>query len=213
MSLGASAFLTYADPFKFNRFADRVVGEDMDKRMKLRKDLKAFLVKGYGFAKTAGNPKFYPVEEGRGRTDAVGRIGNVVFGYDIDEPSNLRIADAPVSYPFLWDMWRFDWVQYTGFTNQPMARNIGESLGVLAPIKLVNDNGELLTSDEFGETVIDLPGMHCIEGKLRTLEPPRWYEEILGDIDIAMATQGKNLFSERCEFCHGPHRSESYQYR
>ncbi|BCL70019.1 hypothetical protein TUMSATVNIG1_19780 [Vibrio nigripulchritudo] len=212
VSLGASVFLTYVDPFKFNRFADRVVGEDMNKRMKLRKDLRAFIEKGMSFANSAGNPSLYPVEEGRGRTDAVGRIANVVFGYDIDEPSNLTIANAPVSYPFLWDMWRFDWVQYTGFTNQPMARNIGESLGVLAPIKLVNENGELLTSDEFGETVIDLPGMHCIEGKLRTLEPPKWPEHILGDIDIAMARDGKDLFAKNCQFCHGPHRSESYQW-
>ncbi|WP_342029462.1 di-heme-cytochrome C peroxidase [Vibrio sp. S9_S30] len=212
LTLGVSVLLTYADPFKFNRFADRVVGENMDKRMKLRKDLNAFISKGAGFAMSAGNPKYYPVEEGRGRTDAVGRIGNVVFGYDIDEPGNLRVANAPVNYPFLWDMWRFDWVQYTGFTNQPMARNIGESLGVLAPVKLVDENGKLLRSDEFGETVIDLAGMHCVEGKLRTLEPPRWPEDILGDIDIAMATKGKNLFQQRCQYCHGPHRSESYQW-
>ncbi len=63
-----------------------------------------------------------------GRTDAFGRIANASFG-DAISPANYRVADAPVDYPQLWDMWTFDWVQWNGSAQQPMARNIGEALG------------------------------------------------------------------------------------
>lgn len=211
-TLGASAVETYFNPVKWSRFADRVAGQDKQQRQKLRDDFWQFLRTMKQFVSGPGASKYYPTEEGRGRTDAVGRIANVVFGYDLDVPENYHVANAPVSYPYLWDIWRFDWVQYTGFTNQPMARNIGESLGVLAPIKLVNSEGELLGPGEFGETVIDLKGMHCVESTLRELKPPKWPEKILGNIDIVQARQGKALFAEQCAFCHGPHESKPYQW-
>lgn len=212
-TFGASVLETLYNPAKWDRFATRVVGEDKTQRKQLKKRFKQFAKKLRGFTEGAGAAKYYPVEEGRGRTDAVGRIGNVVFGYDLDEPKNYRVADAPVSYPFLWDIWRFDWVQYTGFTNQAMARNVGESLGVLAPIELVNKKGELIKSSEFGETLVNIDGMHCVETILRKLKPPAWPESILGKINIEKATQGKHLFQEQCSACHGPHVSPSYAWK
>ncbi len=211
-TLGAAVLETYFNPVKWNRFADRVAGTDEAERDQLRHDFWGFVGNLKRFINGPGAPKLYPTAEGRGRTDAVGRIANVVFGYDLDVPENYQVADAPVSYPFLWDIWRFDWVQYTGFTNQAMARNIGESLGVLAPIKLVDENGKLLPPGEFGETVIDIGGMHCVESTLRKLKPPKWPEDILGRIDIDQARQGKDLFANQCTFCHGPHISKPYQW-
>lgn len=211
-TLGASALETLYNPAKWDRFATRVVGRDQQARDKLRADFKAFAGRLKAFVKGPGAAKWYPVEEGRGRTDAVGRIANVVFGFDIDAPENYRVADAPASYPFLWDIWRFDWVQYTGFTNQAMARNVGESLGVLAPIKLVGKNGKLLSGKEFGETVIDVDGMRCVESLLRKLKPPAWPEDILGEINTGWAREGKTLFQEKCVGCHGPHISQPYDW-
>jgi len=212
-TLGVAMLETAINPLKWNRFADRVAGHDEQKREQLRKDVWAFLGKLKDFSFGPGASKYYPTEEGRGRTDAVGRIANVVFGYDLDEPDNYRVADAPVSYPFLWDIWRFDWVQYTGFTNQPIARNVGESLGVLAPIKLVDKQGHLLDGEDFGETVVNIKGMHCVESVLRKLKPPKWPEDLLGKIDIAGATRGKNLFQDKCVACHGPHISKPYRWQ
>ena len=40
-----------------------------------------------------------------------------------------RIGNAPVNYPPVWNIWKFDWVQYNASVSQPMARNIGESMG------------------------------------------------------------------------------------
>ncbi|TGD71340.1 cytochrome c [Mangrovimicrobium sediminis] len=204
-TLAASVFETLYNPFKWDRFATRVAGADEARRDELKKRFAGFADTIKHFVGGAGSPKNYPVEEGRGRVDAVGRIANVVFGYDIDEPGNYHPADAPASYPFIWDIWRFNWVQYTGFTNQAMARNVGESLGVLAPIKLVDAEGKALKGKDFGETVIDVDGLHCAEGLLRMLKPPQWPEDVLGEIDIARATAGKQLFAQHCQGCHGPH--------
>lgn len=211
-TLGAAVVETIVNPAKWDRFATRVAGDDDAKREQLREDFKAFFGTLWDFMRGPGAPKYYPVEEGRGRTDAVGRIANVVFGYNLDVPDNYRVADAPASYPFIWDIWRFDWVQYTGFTNQAMARNVGEALGVLAPISLVDKDGNLLKGDEFGQTLVDVDGMHCVEGLLRKLEPPRWPERVLGEIDIDKAVKGKDLFMDQCAFCHGPHISKPYEW-
>ncbi|MCK7597720.1 di-heme-cytochrome C peroxidase [Microbulbifer sp. CAU 1566] len=212
-SLGAATFEMKFNPFKWARFADAVAGEDRDKREQLKQDFNAFSERFFDFAKGPGNPDNFPTTEGRGRTDAVGRIGNVVFGYNLGIEENYKVADAPVSYPFLWDIWRFDWVQYTGFTNQAMARNVGESLGVMAPVKLVDEQGELLPEGEFGRSTINIDGMQCIETTLRKLRPPKWPQEILGEIDIAKAQQGKNLFADQCVHCHGPHISKPYVWK
>ncbi|MFD1218164.1 c-type cytochrome [Microbulbifer celer] len=211
-SLNVAAAETLANPAKWNRFADAIAGEDEDKRDQLQSELWQYLLRVVDFAQGPGNPDLITTTEGRGRTDAVGRIGNVVFGYNLGIKENYHTANAPVSYPFLWDIWRFDWVQYTGFTNQAMARNVGESLGVMAPVALVDENGNLLPEGEFGRSTINLEGMQCIETTLRKLRPPKWPQDVLGKIDIARATQGKALFAEQCASCHGPHISKPYQW-
>ncbi|MFV8783282.1 di-heme-cytochrome C peroxidase [Microbulbifer sp. SA54] len=211
-SLGATAIMTLVNPAKWDRFADEVAGEDKEARKQLREDFSAFRKRFFEFAAGPGNGDHFPTTEGRGRTDAVGRIGNVVFGYNLGIEKNYADADAPVSYPFLWDIWRFDWVQYTGFTNQAMARNVGESLGVMAPVKLVDDNGQLLPAGEFGKSTIDIQGMQCIETTLRKLRPPKWPEDVLGRIDLDKARAGKALFADQCAHCHGPHTSKPYQW-
>ncbi|WP_043317172.1 di-heme-cytochrome C peroxidase [Microbulbifer sp. HZ11] len=211
-SLGATTAEMQVNLLKWNRFADEIAGDDQQARAQLRRDFSAFRKRFFEFAKGPGRSSNFPVAEGRGRTDAVGRIGNVVFGYNLGIEDNYQEANAPVSYPFLWDIWRFDWVQYTGFTNQAMARNVGEALGVMAPVKLIDENGALLPEGEFGTSTIDVEGMQCIETTLRKLRPPKWPEEVLGEINITRARQGKNLFADQCAHCHGPHISEPYQW-
>ncbi|MDI1332103.1 di-heme-cytochrome C peroxidase [Pseudomonas sp.] len=203
-ALVASLVSTYYNPWKFERFARNVLGEDYDThRQQLRQDFKASL---NTFVKVAWNDThrgLYPTEEGPGRTDAFGRIANASFG-DAISPDNYRVADAPVDYPQLWDMWTFDWVQWNGSAQQPMARNIGEALGVGATLDFFDANGQPLKGDERYPSSVRLRDLHQIEQTLQRLKPPAWPEALLGAVDKPLAVKGRELFSENCAGCHVP---------
>ena len=127
-ALGMSMAFTYYNPVKFNRFAREVLGDNYDSgKQQLRQDFKAVLDRLLDTAMNDWHRGLYPTEEGFGRTDAFGRIANSVFGDGIDA-SNYRVANAPVNYPQVWDIWKFDWVQWNGSAMQPMARNIMDAM-------------------------------------------------------------------------------------
>jgi mono/diheme cytochrome c family protein len=205
----ASLTSTYLNPWKFERFARNVLGEDYDARhQQLREDFKASLVT---FVKVAWNDThrgLYPTEEGPGRTDAFGRIANATFG-DAISADNYRVANAPVDYPQLWDMWTFDWVQWNGSAQQPMARNIGESLGVGATLSFFDANGQPLKGDGRYPSSVRLRDLHQIEETLQRLKPPAWPEALLGAVDKPLAAKGRELFGENCAGCHLPRTVES----
>jgi mono/diheme cytochrome c family protein len=207
--LAASLINTVASPWKFDRFAKRVLGDGYPRakpqlRQAVRATISAMLQTGQN------NPlrKLYPVHEGFGRTDALGRIGNTAFG-DHLVAANYQAGDAPVSYPYLWNIWKFDWVQYNGSVSQPLARNVGEALGVGAIAPLRSDMNEPLPPQERFRSSVDIAGLTRIEHALQMLRPPRWPEHILGAIDRDKAARGKELFERRCRDCHGPHVAET----
>lgn len=196
--------LTYADPFKFDRFAKRVLGvEYPEDKMKLARavgaTIDAFAVQGYQ-ALARG---LYPTEGGPGRIDALEHIANTVFGDNLD-PDNYHVGDAPVSYPHVWDIWKFDWVQWNGSVAQPMARNVGEALGVMARLALVDATGHALPPDRMYDSSVLVRELHCIETTLWKLRPPIWEERVLPPIDPAKAARGRDLFDAKCRHCHGP---------
>jgi mono/diheme cytochrome c family protein len=51
---------------------------------------------------------------GPGRLDTFGMIFNRVVARDLGMPDNFKVADAPVSYPFLWNASRQDRTQWKG---------------------------------------------------------------------------------------------------
>ncbi|MGX5200484.1 di-heme-cytochrome C peroxidase [Aliikangiella sp. IMCC44632] len=203
-SLLASLIYTWANPFKFDEFAENVLVNYPSGKDKLSDQLftsiKAIIETGQN------NPlrHLYPVEEGYGRTDALGRIGNTVFGDHLSE-ENYQVAGAPVSYPYLWNIWKFDWVQYNGSVAQPLARNIGEALGVGATIKLVNDLGEPIPEAQRFSSSVNIKNLVTIESTLQKLTPPQWPAQLFGQVDQAKAAFGKQLFEQHCQGCHGPH--------
>ena len=196
---------TYLNPFKFNRFARAVLGDAFydEGKGRLRAEFGRVLGALLTQAWTDRRKGLYPTEEGFGRTDALGRILNNVFATQLDE-ANYRIANAPVSYPYLWNIWRFDWVQYMASVSQPMARNVGEAMGTGATMTLIDEYGRPLPATEQFRTSIQFENLHQIESTLRRLRPPRWPEDLLGAIDQAKAKRGETLFQQHCVFCHGP---------
>ncbi|WP_434609344.1 di-heme-cytochrome C peroxidase [Pseudomonas sp. R1-7] len=203
-ALVASLASTYYNPWKFERFARQVLGKDYDARHEeLRK---AFKVSLDTFLRTAWNDThrgLYPTEEGPGRTDAFGRIANASFG-DAISAENYRIANAPVDYPQLWEMWTFDWVQWNGSAQQPMARNVGEALGVGATLSFFDAQGKPLQGDARYPSSVRVRDLNKIEETLQLLRPPAWPETLLGSIDKPLAAKGRALFTENCAGCHVP---------
>ncbi|HLA30120.1 MAG TPA: di-heme-cytochrome C peroxidase [Pseudomonas sp.] len=203
-ALGMSMALTYYNPLKFRRFAKQVLGEEYAaKHEQLRRDFKVVLDRLLGTAFNDWHRGLYPTEEGFGRTDAFGRIANSVFGDAIDT-SNYRIANGPVSYPQVWDIWKFDWVQWNGSAMQPMARNVGEALGVGATLRLLETDGHPVAEADRYASSVRLRDLHTLEETLRQLKPPTWPEEVLGKVNLPLASQGRALFSENCAYCHAP---------
>lgn len=207
-ALVASLTSTYYNPWKFERFARQVLGENYDTaHAQLRRDFKNSL---NTFLKVAWNDThrgLYPTEEGPGRTDAFGRIANATFG-DAISPTNYRVANAPVDYPQLWDMWTFDWVQWNGSAQQPMARNIGEALGVGATLSFFDANGQPLQGDERYASSVRVRDLHAIEETLQRLKPPTWPQALFGIVDKPLAARGRTLFAENCAGCHVPHKTQ-----
>ncbi|WP_434558185.1 di-heme-cytochrome C peroxidase [Pseudomonas sp. Z4-20] len=203
-ALVASLASTYYNPWKFERFARQVLGKDYDARHEqLRKTFKVSLDT---FLRTAWNDThrgLYPTEEGPGRTDAFGRIANASFG-DAISAENYRVANAPVDYPQLWEMWTFDWVQWNGSAQQPMARNVGEALGVGATLNFFDAQGKPLQGDARYPSSVRVRDLNKIEETLQLLKPPTWPEALLGSIDKPLAAKGRTLFTENCAGCHVP---------
>jgi hypothetical protein len=140
---------------------------------------------------------------GPGRNDALAAIALTVFNYDLGVPTNTNRATAPVDFPYLWDIARFDWVQYNGAVHQPMARNIGEALGVGAVTNFIDASGNLNPAPDRWRTSIPVGNLYAIETLIESLKPPRWPAAILGAIDPAKAARGKQLFGQNCAACHG----------
>lgn len=204
-TLTASLASTYLNPFKFRRFGRKVLGEAAWARGKwrLHEDLGEVLGALVRQGMLESRKRLYPVEEGFGRTDALARIGNTVFADELDG-ANDSIGNAPVSYPYVWNIWKFDWVQYNASVSQPMARNMGEAFGVGARLHLIDRYGRPLPSAERFRTSVLVENLHAIETTLQRLEPPRWPEDLLGPVDRAKAERGRALFEAHCRHCHGP---------
>nr|WP_218626588.1 di-heme-cytochrome C peroxidase [Pseudomonas sp. dw_358] len=204
-ALVSSMAATYYLPWKFKRFARRVLGDNYQAAEydTLRRAFKASLDTFIHAAWNDTHLGLYPTQEGPGRTDAFGRIANATFG-DAISPANYRVGNAPVDYPQLWDIWTFDWVQWNGSARQPMARNVGESLGVGATLSFFDDHGQPLSGVDRYPSSVRIRDLHLIEQTLQRLKPPAWPEDLLGNVDLQRAAQGRTLFKENCAACHVP---------
>ncbi|MDR3532387.1 MAG: di-heme-cytochrome C peroxidase, partial [Rhodopila sp.] len=138
--LDASVAHLLADPATFRTFAADVLGgQPTDEAVrKLRDDVQAWFTP-YDLIVKQGLPLTKPW--GPSRLDAVGMIFNRLTGLDIGPapdytiPANVKTADAPVRYPFLWNASRQDFTQWPGFAANGdallgLARNTGEVFGV-----------------------------------------------------------------------------------
>jgi hypothetical protein len=146
---------------------------------------------------------------GPGRLDAFGMIFNRVAARDLGVHANFKLADAPVSYPFLWNAAIQDHTQWTGSVPnglyiQGLARNTGEVFGVFAdfnPKVAVPNIGPIPPVIDYRANSADFAGLQTLEEKIVTLQPPNWPREIF-EIDDQLAEKGRPLFDAHCAECH-----------
>jgi len=215
-AVGLALFYTDVIDSRFNRFAKRVLGAHAtDAEVKaLREELKATLnvlaaTVQHAEADTGDMP------EGFGRLDALNRIGNAVFVNDLASAPGFYASrnrvdiSAPVNYPHIWDTSWFQWVQYDASIEQPMVRNTGEAMGVMARVNLSNPARPLYNSSV---PIKKLAAMEdLLAGKqepftargFKGLQSPRWPTDVLGEITGDVA-RGKALYQTHCQSCHLP---------
>ncbi|MDQ7016729.1 MAG: di-heme-cytochrome C peroxidase [Gammaproteobacteria bacterium] len=125
-------------------------------------------------------------------------------------------ANAPVSYPFLWDIAQSDYVQWNGIgdngTLGPLGRNSGEVVGVFGTLDWQKKPGFSISSLILGDgkdrshisyrSSLDKRNLRLIESQLAQLQSPQWPEKILGKIDQQRAAKGEVLYEKHCLSCH-----------
>ncbi|HYO14683.1 MAG TPA: cytochrome c [Thermoanaerobaculia bacterium] len=197
--LAAAMEETGTDDAKFERFARKVLGQgyDQESAERLRQDLRD--AADVLAVRQRGDRPEHPY--GPGRLDAFGAIFNQVLAADLGVPENRLPANAPVSYPFLWDTPQSDLVQWNGSAPNagagPLARNTGEILGVFGTVSVQPGSG----LNGYPSSA-NIKALGDLEETLDDLWSPLWPAEILPAIDQAKAGQGQAIFQQHCASCH-----------
>ncbi|MFL5102595.1 MAG: di-heme-cytochrome C peroxidase [Xanthobacteraceae bacterium] len=204
--LTAASRATLAEADRFAAFAKAVLGTGYStaKAAQLKVDFGAW-VKQFGDFMEASLPT---APWGPGRLDAFGMIFNRVAARDLGIAANFKIADAPVSYPFLWNASRQDRTQWNGGVRnglfiQALGRNTGEVYGVFADFKpkIVAHVPSRPPLISYSDNSAKFSGLQTLEEKIAALKPPPWPRDIF-PIDDQRAERGKTLFATHCAECH-----------
>jgi hypothetical protein len=203
-----------ADPAAFHEFAQSVLGgaPTPGEEAALHAEAQAWYKGSHAIA-AHGLPKDKPW--GPGRLDAVGMILNRVAGLDIGPApdflivDNIKIADAPVRPPFLWNAAIQDMTQWPGFADNGdwilgLARNLGEVYGVFGVVHPIKDPAHLLAFDYNNDSTAQFRGLEAQEGLIGKIGPPKWPWAV----DQKLAAAGKEIFDRTtdkggCVECHG----------
>lgn len=226
-SVNAALEATAKDPAKFARFAEAVTcTTDLSRplgtapvrdcpvdpavRTALKAGLDRLVERQKGIAAFNQTVSVY----GHGRLDAIGHIFNKV-AYLVQAPGQFASQpDAPVSYPFIWNVPQHDFVQWNGiapnkgatlpsgerFDAGAIIRNTGEVIGVFADV----DVAAKATLNGYRSSV-NVRNLDAIETLLGKLQSPPWPDAVWprsqADRELA-ETVGKPLFKRNCVGCH-----------
>ena len=195
---------TRDSPEKQDRFARAVLkgADTAANRAMLKSALEDYVTWQQKLEKANATPLRY----GFARLDAFGFIFNKVVALTRADDQPRNPSDAPVSYPFLWNIHQLDKVQWNGIAERKLigptydigalGRNVGEAIGVFADVKLERFALEGYTSSA------NVTNLDRLERLLRQLKPPAWPQAVLGTIDPARRAAGQALFAQRCANCH-----------
>lgn len=200
---------TQQDAEKWDRFAARVLeGRDTPENRALLKTAFAKLLKWQRHAALMNRT---PTPYGYGRVDALGRLYNKMTQFSGSTEFAGNPPSAPVSYPFIWGVWKQKFVQWNGSARNTFVwrknprtpdvgafgRNAGQAIGVFGEIV-----GDRKQSDGIGlVSSINTRNLISFENMISRLEAPRW-PKFFPEIDRARAQRGKSLYAQHCNSCH-----------
>lgn len=206
----ASALQASIDqPEKFERLAHKVLKENYaEQKDSFRTELTEVAQQIHRYNQ-ANEPRHgeQSVAYGYARLDAFGRIYNRILSHLTPQDlTNSNPANAPVSYPYLWDTPQHDFVQWNGVGDNegsgPLTRNVGEALGVFADFDLHQNEG-----DKGYRSSVNLQNLALMEQQLASLWSPSWEDlakqQVLPPINQALAEKGREVFmAYQCHGCH-----------
>jgi mono/diheme cytochrome c family protein len=199
IDLTAATRATLSDTDRFQKFANAVLGKrySTTRANALKGDFAAW-VKQWGDFMDKSLPSS---PWGPGRLDAFGMIFNRVSGKDLGIDANIKVADAPVSYPFLWNASRQDKTQWNGgvpnglFINA-IGRNAGEVFGVFADFA---PKKQLLPPGiNYRNNSVNFTNLQLLEEKITMLRPPPWPLALKQDL----IDRGRVIYARECGSCH-----------
>ena len=154
---------------------------------------------------------------GPSRLDAVSMIFNRVTGLDIGTApnhiilENIKRADVPARYPFIWNAPIQDTTQWPGFAPNGnrlfgLSRNLGEVFGVFADFHPKKDASRLLEVNYVDHNSANFHGLNKLESLIKKIGPPKWPWKL----DAALVAAGEKVFNkkdpaeenESCADCH-----------
>lgn len=197
---------TLANAAKFTRFAERVLGSSATSAQV--NGLKTQLTKLSHDLNQRDQVNHIDKLNGFARLDAFGNIFNEVAVFAIGVPENKQPANAPVSFPVVWDTPQHDVVQWNASASNagigPYARNAGEVIGVFGDLRF-HPGSKQPTQH------IRVDNLQRLESILATLWSPLWPADFPA-IDQLKARQGQAIYNTQCSSCHAlikrddPHR-------
>jgi mono/diheme cytochrome c family protein len=203
---------THQDQQKFQRFANKVLGDSFSESSsnELRSQLLEVATKAAERQLVNALPASYSKDfTSYARLDAFGNIQNAGTAFALHDLNNKNIPNAPVSYPFIWGTHQSDVVQWNASAPNtavvgPLVRNMGEVVGVFGGLSIEEAAWweRLVGIKVKYQSTADMLGLGRLESWVKTLRSPQWPEEYLPPVDAIKAAQGKTLYQAQCAQCH-----------
>ena len=210
-ALNRSLVVTQDDPGKWVRFAKAVLKKTPSPTEDAM--LKSAYTTLLSWQQRVERANATDLAYGFGRLDAFGNIFNKVGLRANETGFTGNPADAPVSYPFLWNIHQHDRVQWNGIAeNGPMAagmalgalgRNVGEVTGVFADLTLKRRDNALGGVSTY-TTSAHMTQLAILEKQITRLKPPVW-PAVFPPINADRWELGKAVFHRgagSCASCH-----------
>lgn len=199
--LTVSLKATVDNPGKFDRFQQKILGDNASKeeKSKLKQALKSTHEKRLAHMMRNHSD----VSSGYTRLDAFGAILNQALAAT-EVAGNRNAPTAPTSIPYIWDTPQHDYVEWNGSQSNTgvgaLARNVGEVIGVFGEVDTETTKWLGLIDGGYPSS-IQTSELRELEHVVSKMHSPLWPESF-PEIDAKLAKQGRGLYKQHCVQCH-----------